>query len=242
MTVVNPAAEILSLQNVTRCYADRRAIDSASLRLCGGEAVCLIGGNGAGKSTLLGLAAGILTPDEGRVIICGEALAGSRKTRRHIGWMGDAPLLYDALTARENLAFFARLYGLRQPAARIDQLLQRVGLIDRARDAAGALSAGMRRRLDLARAILHEPALLLLDEPMNSLDAEGRQLVSLLIDESAGAGRAVLWTAHQLVAEMPRADRLLHLAAGRLHDEPVPGAPARGESADCATHQQEDRH
>ena len=225
-----PPADILTLEHVTRYFGPRRAVDDACLRLAPGESLCLVGGNGAGKSTLLALAAGILSPDEGRVLICNQHLARHREARRSVGYMGDQPLLYDALSARENLAFFARLYALPRPRRRrrIDELLQRVGLDDRADDPAAALSSGMRRRLDLARALLHQGRLLLLDEPMNSLDRHGRELIEQLAGEIAATGAAILWTAHQPPERSKLASRIIYITGGRLSDADPPAGRSSG--------------
>lgn len=239
-------ADILVLRDVTRRFGNRLAVDRASLTLSPGESVCLVGGNGAGKSTLLALAAGILSPDEGQMLICNRNPSRERlAARRLTGYLGDHPLLYDALTGRENLQFFARLYGLSQPRQRIDQLLRQVGLNDRADDAAGALSSGMRRRLDMARALLHAPPLMLLDEPMNSLDEQGRRLIEQLAASLPQQRAALLWTAHQPPPPSMLVSRIIYIADGRLssqpvvnHDQPIvgddlPPPPAAESDTDC---------
>ncbi len=207
---------ILLMERAGRMFGQRRAVADICLRADAGEAICVVGSNGAGKSTLLALAAGILAPDEGTVTICGERLDRSRQVRRHIGYMGDAPLVYDALSARENLLFYGRLYGLRHGSQRTDELLRQFDLHDRSDDPAGALSSGMRRRLDLARAIMHRPRLLLLDEPMNSLDPHGRQLIETLSAELCRTGSALVWTTHQPPQPSPMTGRVITITDGRL--------------------------
>jgi ABC-2 type transport system ATP-binding protein len=203
------------------------ALGGASLALAAGEAVCVLGANGAGKSTLIGIAAGVLPPDDGMVLLDGRPLDDEPTLRRRVGLVADVPLLYLDMTGRQNLRFFARLYGMARAAAaeRIGLLLSRHGLAARADEPVAAYSAGMRRRLDLARAVLHEPQVLLMDEPATALDAEGRALLADLVAGRRAAGRCVLLTAHAADdAAALSADRTVRLEAGRL--DGVQEAPA----------------
>jgi len=164
---------VLDIRGVCRRFGDRAAVTDATLALAAGRSLCLVGRNGAGKSTLLALAAGVLTPDSGAVLVCGRPVAHDPEARRPLGYMTDTPQVYEALTGRENLTFFGRLCGASDLAARVAAMLDQVGLSARADEPAGDYSAGMRRRLDLARVCLGRPRLLLLDEPAVSLDGDG---------------------------------------------------------------------
>ena len=207
---------LLDIERVSRSFGHRAAVADASLRLEAGRSLCLVGRNGAGKSTLLAVAAGALAADSGRVKVLGRDVADEPAVRRQIGYMSDSPQLYEALSGRENLSFYARLYGLGDAKERTDQLLETVGLSRRAGDAAGGYSAGMRRRLDLARVMLHRPRLLLLDEPGASLDRDGRDILSRVIAEHCQDGRAVLLTAHESADASDLADTFAVIEDGRL--------------------------
>jgi ABC-2 type transport system ATP-binding protein len=225
---------LLELDRVTRRYGYRTAVAEASLLIEPGCALSVVGENGAGKSTLLALAAGVLRPDAGSVRIAGLAPEETAAARRQVGYMADAPLVYEALTARENLRFFGRLYGLRDFERGIAALLDRVGLADRSDEPTGNFSAGLRRRLDLARVLLHEPALLVLDEPSVSLDREGLALLAAIIAEWRAAGRAVLLTTHDAAAVGGLVDEVAVIERGRLRttDIRTVGQADRGTSAD----------
>lgn len=220
-------APVLELDRVTLRFGSRIALQEITLRAEAGEVVGLVGGNGAGKTTLLALAAGIIEPDAGTVRIAGEAPHVSLASRRVIGYVADRPLLYESLTARENLAFFARLYGLTGRRSRIDHLLQRIALDDRSGEPVATFSAGMRRRLDLARAVLHRPRVLLLDEPATSLDPAGAALLDELVTEARVAA-AVLVTGHAEERIGLSADRIERIAAGQLVDAIATGGPGAG--------------
>jgi len=206
----------LEMEGVTRRFGNRTALEDVTLRVPAGRSVRLTGANGAGKTTLLAVAAGVLAADSGTVSVFGRRPGNSDDTARLIGYMADAPLVYEALSARENLMFYGRLYGLHAPDGRIGELLDLVGLADRAGDPVTAYSAGMQRRLDLARAVLHEPRLLLMDEPANSLDADGIDILTGLLATYRAGDRAVLFTSHSVQAGDDWADETLVIERGRL--------------------------
>src|SRR4051794_22417441 len=169
---LEPAIELVGLR---RDFGDRTALDGIDLRIDPGESVAVLGPNGSGKSTLLRILAGLLRPSGGEVSVLGCALPEQTdRLRGRVGYLGHAPLLYRDLSPRENLSLAAALHGLEQSAsqARITELLDRVGMSARADDQVAELSAGMKQRIDICRAILHEPELLLLDEPDAHLDLE----------------------------------------------------------------------
>ncbi len=205
----------LSLAGLRRDYGERTALDGIGLRLGRGETLLVLGPNGAGKTTLLRILATLLRPSGGEVRALGCSLPDEAwKLRGRIGFLGHEPLLYRDLSGRENLRFHARLHGMQGEAgeARIGQLLTAVGMERRGDQRVGELSAGMRQRLAIARCVLHEPELLLLDEPDSNLDAEGRELARALI--GAGAERTRVIVSHDPARFEAEADQVLRLEAG----------------------------
>jgi heme exporter protein A len=210
---------VLIAGGVSRRFAYRRVLQDVSFTIAPGQAVLLVGPNGAGKTTLLRVLAGLLHPTAGRV-----------DRRAPIGMVAHDSMLYPALTARENLRFFARLHGL-DGRARVDDLLQQVGMASRADDRVGTFSRGMLQRIAIARALVHQPGLLLFDEPLSGLDdAACRALVTLLAALRT-RGTAMLIVSHQLEMLRDVATHIARLADGRLGPvEPLdhPAAPAAG--------------
>jgi heme exporter protein A len=195
-----------------RDFGDRVGLAELSFRLSPGESLAVLGPNGSGKSTLLRILAGLLRPSGGRVSVLGSALPKETYTLRgRVGYLGHEPLLYRDLTPSENLALAAALHGIEEAAAeqRIDHLLAAVGMSRRAGDRVAELSAGMRQRIDICRAVLHEPELLLLDEPDAHLDPDARRLVEPLI--AAGEGRSRVVVSHDREAAAAGADSVLEL-------------------------------
>jgi ABC-type multidrug transport system ATPase subunit len=211
------------LIDVSRHFGRRRALARLSLGLARGDIVGLLGPNGAGKSTLVGILATLVTPTSGDVRF-GEAHAGTHgpAIRSRIGLLAHELHLYPELTARQNLAFFAGLYGLDAGAA--DAALERAGLADRADDDVSGFSRGMRQRLALERALLHEPRLVLLDEPFTGLDDRATGLVSERVRQLAAKGAIVVLATHDLDVADGLVTRVALLREGRL----VEDAPAAG--------------
>lgn len=178
--------------------------------------VALLGANGAGKTTLLHCLAGSLRPLVGEVLWFGNPAIRTPSARRLVGFVGHECGLYLALTAWENLLFAGRMTGVDRPAARAAELLSAVGLDQSARQHVGCLSRGMRQRLALARAVLHEPPLLLLDEPFTSLDSDSCAWLAEFLGRLRDNGRTVLFTTHDMGQGSRLADRLLRLEAGRV--------------------------
>ncbi|MGN6663657.1 MAG: heme ABC exporter ATP-binding protein CcmA [Solirubrobacterales bacterium] len=207
-----PAIRVAGLR---RDYGDRPALDGVGFELGGGESLVVLGPNGAGKTTLLRVLATLLRPSGGEVSVLGCSLPEEAwKLRGRIGYLGHEPLLYRDLSGRENLRFQARLHGAcrADAEARIEELLRAVGMERRADERVAELSAGMRQRLSICRCVLHEPQLLLLDEPDSNLDAEGRGLARELVGPAPGRSRVIV--THDPERFLPEADRVLRLGIG----------------------------
>jgi heme exporter protein A len=209
---VAAAEPALRLERLSRDYGDRTALEEVTLALPAGDSLVVLGPNGAGKSTLLRVLATLLRPTRGEIVVLGCALPREAwKLRGKIGYLGHEPLLYRDLTGRENLGFHAKLHGLTGAAAtaRIGAVLEAVGMERRADDRTAELSAGMRQRLAVARCVLHEPELLLLDEPDSNLDIEGRDVARNLIGPDTGKTRVIV--THDPERFLPEADQVLRL-------------------------------
>jgi|HigsolmetaAR201D_1030396.scaffolds.fasta_scaffold02936_6 heme exporter protein A len=203
----------VELEGLTRRYGGREALADVTLSLERGRTLVVFGPNGAGKTTLLRVLATLLRPHAGSARVLGHDLAREGwAVRGRIGFLGHQPLMYRDLSARENLRFHARLHGV--SFERVDALLERVGLAARADDPLHSYSRGMVQRAAVARAVLHDPELLLLDEPTANLDPHAAELVEPLIGRSSGRTRVV--TSHDPVGGLADADVALGLRAGRV--------------------------
>jgi heme exporter protein A len=188
------------------------ALSGVSFSLPEAHTLVVLGPNGAGKTTLLKVLATLLRPHSGSVRVLGSELPGEAwKVRGQVGYLGHEPLLYKSMTARENLVFNARLHGVGND--RVDELLDAVGLTRRADDRIEELSRGMRQRLAAARAVLHDPPLLLLDEPMSGIDPGAVSLLEPLIGRASGRTRVLV--THDVERGKAEADQVLGLRAGR---------------------------
>jgi heme exporter protein A len=205
------AAPAIELAGLTRRYGERVALRDVTLSLPAGATLVVFGPNGAGKSTLLRVLSTLLRPHAGVARVLGRSLPDEGwAVRGRLGLLGHAPLLYRDLTGRENLFFHARLHGV--ALDRADELLERVGLTARAGDKVHTYSRGMVQRLAVCRAVLHDPELLLLDEPRANLDPAARELVEPLIGAASGRTRVV--TSHDPAGGLAEADLALGLRAG----------------------------
>ena len=207
-----------------KSFGERRALDGVDLHLEEGERLAVLGPNGAGKTTLLRMLATLLRPERGELAIAGHPLPqGARRARGLIGYVAHDPLVYLDLTALQNLELYADLYGVPSPRERILGMLEQVGLLARAYEPVRAYSRGMAQRLGLARALLHRPAILLLDEPYAGLDALGAGLLDgVLADRDSG--RSAVSVTHEVERAVALADRVLVLRAGRVVlEEPTAG-------------------
>jgi heme exporter protein A len=205
----------LRLAGLRRDFGERTALEGVGLELHRGETLLVLGPNGAGKTTLLRILATLLRPSGGEAAVLGCSLPDEAwKLRGRIGYLGHEPLLYRDLSGRENLRFQARLHGIGRRAAeeRTEHLLRATGMERRADERVAELSAGMRQRLSICRCVLHEPELLLLDEPDSNLDAEGREQARALIGPAPGRTRVVV--THDPERHLPEADQVLRLGVG----------------------------
>ncbi|MDY3551504.1 ABC transporter ATP-binding protein [Gemmata sp. JC717] len=210
---------VLEIANLRKRYGDLIALDGVSLTVRKGEVFGLLGPNGAGKTTLLSIAAGLARSDSGRVELFGNVFTHESRDLRHLVGIGTQDLaIYPDLTARENLRFFGKLYGLagRHLTARVDTVLAAVGLTDRAGDRAGTFSGGMKRRLNLAVAVVHAPKLLILDEPTTGVDPQSRNHIFEQVKALNAAGLTVIYTSHYMEEVQALCNRIAIIDAGRL--------------------------
>jgi ABC-2 type transport system ATP-binding protein len=221
----------LSVEDLTFSYGPRKALDGLSFTLEPGSFTALLGPNGAGKSTLFALLTRLFATPQGRIVIAGHNLtAQPLKALAALGCVFQQPTLDLDLTTRRNLLYYAALHGLSGPAARAraDEALATLALTDRADTPARRLSGGQRRRVELARALIHRPAVLLLDEPTVGLDAASRRAITDHAHALASQGTTVLWATH-LTDEVAPTDRCLILHRGRLLAD-APAATLAGET------------
>ena len=218
-------APALVLDNVVKSYGPIRALDGVSLTASAGEFIALLGPNGAGKTTLFQLLSGLFVPDSGRIEIMGHnMLSDPVPALAKLGIVFQQPTLDLELSVTGNLLFHAGLHGIPRPVARtrIAEELARLGLAERANDKAAQLSGGNRRRVELARALLHEPRVLLMDEPTVGLDPASRSdLLAFMLKLRAERSVAVLWATH-LCDEVPEADRVAVLHRGKILADSTP--------------------
>jgi heme exporter protein A len=213
------AGVALEFRSTGRRFGAVVALADATLTVGAGEALLILGPNGAGKSTLLRLAAGLTRPTSGQVLVDGIDLRGTKagRARAAIGFLGHRSFLYEHLTAKENLELYARLYGVAgDTGALAERWLEKIGLARAAQRTVRGFSRGMMQRLALARALQHEPRLVLLDEPTTGLDPEGRARLDALLDEQRARGVTLAMISHRAEAALPRADRVLVLSRGRV--------------------------
>jgi heme exporter protein A len=237
---------MIELRKLTKAFGSKVALRGVDLRVEAGESLVIFGPNGAGKSTLIRILSSLSRPTGGRVLIGGLDLATHADgIRRYLGVVSHAPLLYDSLTAEENLRFFAQLYGMKDAAPRIAEMLAQVGLTARRNDLVRTFSRGMVQRLAIARALLHDPQVLLLDEPDTGLDPQAAEMLHGLLvqlsgrtsnpanqqigkpagqqaDEAAvagisdGARRTIVTVTHSIERGLAIADRVVILAGGKI--------------------------
>jgi heme exporter protein A len=222
-------------RGLTKVYGRQRALGAPShgidLTFEAGQVTALLGPNGAGKSTLVSILATLITPTSGEVLYGGRAL--DEDLRGAIGVIAHESLCYADLSGRENLEFFARLYGVAEPKKRAAEMIERVGLAHACDRAARTYSRGMMQRLAVGRALIHRPSVLLCDEPFTGLDRAGVELLGQLLGEERAGGALLLVVTHDFDAIAALVDRVVVLQKGRVaHDGPAPAAREPASLAD----------
>jgi ABC-2 type transport system ATP-binding protein len=210
---------MLEVRALRKSYGPLVAVHDVSFALAGGEVLGLLGPNGAGKSTTVAMISGLVVPESGQVLIDGQPLDGDTDPKkRRIGLVPQDLALYDELPALANLRFFGALYDLAPDRLEraIAAALQLVGLADRARDRVGTFSGGMKRRLNLAASLLHDPDILLLDEPTVGVDPQSRHAIFANLDTLKAQGKALLYTTHYMEEVVRLADRVVIIDHGRV--------------------------
>ncbi|MGA0539440.1 ABC transporter ATP-binding protein [Neotabrizicola sp. VNH66] len=221
----------LAVQGISHDWGAKRALDQVSFAVAPGQFCALLGPNGAGKSTLFGLLTRLFTARTGRISVAGHDLATApRAALARMGVVFQSSTLDLDLTVRRNLLYFAALHGIsgREAERRSDAALDRLGMAERAGEKAAALNGGHRRRMEIARALIHRPEVLLLDEPTVGLDAASRRAITAHVHDLAAQGMCVLWATH-LVDEVADGDRLVILHRGRILADGVAGEIGGGD-------------
>lgn len=210
---------MLEVRNLRKSYGSVVAVDDVSFGVGRGELVAVLGPNGAGKTTTVSIISGLVTPDRGEVSIDGASLRGDADPlKRRIGLVPQDIALYDELSARDNLRFFGALFGLDGQAAEaaIQSVLTWVGLAERARDRVATFSGGMKRRLNLAAGLLHDPDILLLDEPTVGVDPQSRNAIFDNLEDLKRRGKTLVYTTHYMEEAERLADRVVIIDRGRV--------------------------
>ena len=211
------AVPAIHTRGLTKAFAGVAAVRGVDFRLDAGEAVAVFGHNGAGKSTLLRLCATLLRPSSGSVAIFGtDGRDGAAAIRRRVGFLSHQSFLYPDLSATENLAFYARMFGVADAARRVRVLLDQVGLLGWANRPVRTLSRGLEQRCALARALLHQPDLIMLDEPFTGLDVDASATLRAVLAAAHERGAAVLMTTHDIGHGLATCRRAIILARGEL--------------------------
>jgi ABC-2 type transport system ATP-binding protein len=211
--------DVLQAQGLRKTYGERPAVLDIALSARAGEVLGLLGPNGAGKSTTIGMISGVLKPDAGTITIGGTTLAQDPLGyKSRIGLVPQELALFEDLPARANIELFGALYGLPKALARqrATDVLQRVGLADRARDRPATFSGGMKRRLNIACALVHDPAVLLLDEPTAGVDPQSRNAIFDNLEALKRAGKALVYTTHYMEEAERLADRIVIIDHGKV--------------------------
>jgi heme exporter protein A len=208
---------MIRVRNLVKSFGDRPALRGIDLDVAEGERLALVGPNGAGKTTLLRILAALSQPSQGSVRLAGVDLGdGAHAIRRQVGFLSHQPLLYADLSAEENLRFYGRMYDVPDLEQRIATMLRQVGLASSRGDLVRTFSRGMRQRLAIARALLHDPPVLLLDEPFTGLDRQAAQMLDAVLKDASAGARTVVMTTHDLERGWQIGDRMAMLIAGRI--------------------------
>ena len=212
---INPSASqpVIQLENVVKFFGRFAALRGASFDFAPCHLYVILGDNGAGKSTLLRVIAGLMQPSQGSFTVLGSR--NVRQVAHQVGYMGHAPLLYDELSGMENLRYFAGLYGLHDDAV-CRNAMQKVGLDPDLSRRVGQYSQGMRQRLSLARAVLHDPQVMLLDEPFSNVDVNSAREMAAILGRVRDSGKTILVVTHQAALMESVADVFIKMSAGQI--------------------------
>ena len=210
------APPVVEAEALVRAFGGRRAVNGVSFTLAEGDCLALFGPNGAGKTTLLRLLAGLLSPTSGACRVAGTSLRAGSIARARVGLISHASMLYSALTARENVEFTARMYGLANPAHAARTALDAMRVLDRAESPVRSLSRGLQQRVSIARAIVHAPKLILCDEPYTGLDAVGSAALTDALAERRASGAALVLVTHNLGEGLALATHAAIMQRGRF--------------------------
>ncbi len=212
-TVPPKSVPAVTASNLVKFFGRFAALRGVSCDFLAGKLYVILGDNGAGKSTMLRVVAGLTQPSQGTVSVLGSD--SLRKVAQRVGYMAHAPLLYDELSGMENLSYFAGLYGIHDDAV-CQKAMQMVGLDPELTRRVGQYSQGMRQRLSLARAVLHDPDVILLDEPFSNVDVRSAAEMAAVLGRLRDSGKTILVVTHQAAVMEPVADEFIHMAAGLI--------------------------
>ncbi len=216
ISTARTAPPIVEVSELAREFGPRRAVAGVTFSLGPGECLALFGPNGAGKTTLLRVLAGLLRPTAGSARVSGIPLPGGALARSRVGLISHHTMLYEALSPRENVSFAARLYGIRDARARVEESLRRMSMLERADAPVRALSRGMQQRVSIARAMVHQPQLVLADEPYSGLDESGARALTALLQELRSAGTAIIIVTHNLAEGLSLATHAAVMQRGKF--------------------------
>jgi heme exporter protein A len=215
-STLSSTAPIVETADLARTFGSRKAVAGITFSLAPGDCLAVFGPNGAGKTTLLRLLAGLLKPSAGSARLAGIPLPGGALARSRVGLISHHTMLYEALSARENVSFAARLYGIRNPATRVDDSLRRMSMLERADAPVRLLSRGMQQRVSIARAMVHSPQVVLADEPYSGLDDSGARSLTALLRELRSSGTAIIIVTHNLAEGLSLASHAAVMQRGKF--------------------------
>jgi heme exporter protein A len=216
-SATSPASElVVELRDLARSFGVRKAVAGVTFSLAPGGCLAVFGPNGAGKTTLLRVLAGLLKPSSGIAKVSGVTLPAAAQVRSRVGLVSHNTMLYEALSARENVSFAARLYSVNGVEHRVEDLLRRMSMLERADAPVRSLSRGMQQRVSIARAMVHSPRLVLADEPYNGLDDSGARALTALLQELRSSGTAIIIVTHNLAEGLALATHAAVMQRGRF--------------------------
>ena len=231
---------MIQARNLTKSFGGRLVLKGIDLDVTEGECLALVGPNGAGKTTLLRILATLCRPNDGSIRVAGSDLVdGAKEIRRQIGFLSHQPLLYGDLSAEENLRFYGRMYSVSGLAERISALLEQVGLKSSRHALVRTFSRGMRQRLSIARALLHDPPVLLMDEPYTGLDQQAARMLDEVLQEAGAVTRTIVLTTHNLEHGWHISDRTAMLVRGQITYEMSKAPDQQGQHEDLDQFRQE---